>query len=169
LEVLFVTSPSHQQIEEFVRRVVEAEGLDLVDLEFKSGKPRGLLRITIDKPGGVTLGDCETVSTQVGTLLDVHDTVRDAYVLEVSSPGLDRPLRTDRDYERARDRYVKLILTTEDGRSEEAVGYLKDCNDQDLFLEQDGTIRVIGRSWIKRARQEVKIASPPKRKKGKRN
>jgi ribosome maturation factor RimP len=164
-----LTSPSHQQIEEFVRRVVETEGLDLVDLEFKSGKPRGLLRITIDKPGGVTLGDCETVSTQVGTLLDVHDTVRDAYVLEVSSPGLDRPLRTDRDYGRARDRYVKLILATEDGRSEEAVGYLRDCNDRDLFLDQDGTIRVIERSRIKRARQEVKIASPPKRKKGKRN
>ena len=163
-----MATPSIEQIEELVRRVVEAEGIDLVDLEFKPGKPRGFVRIFIDKPGGVTLGDCENVSHQVGTLMDVQDAVKDAYVLEVSSPGLDRPMRTDRDYERARERFVKLILTEEDGRNEEVTGTLKDFNDQDVLVEQGGQIRVIARTRVKRAQQEVKLASPPKKNKKKR-
>ena len=163
-----MVAPSLQQIEELTRRVVEAEGFELVDLEYKQGKPRNLVRIYIDKPGGITLGDCENVSNQVGTLLDVNDVVKNAYVLEVSSPGLDRPLRTDRDYERARDRFVKLVLMLPDGRHEELVGKLKEFNDQELVLDQNGQLRNITRSEIKRAQQEVQISTPRRKNKKRR-
>src|SRR5205085_4155483 len=89
--------PSLTEIEELTREIVESEGLELVDIEYKSGQARDLLRIFIDKNGGVTLHECEVVSHQVGALLDVKDFIRNTYVLEVSSPGIDRPFKTDRD------------------------------------------------------------------------
>ena len=74
-------------------RPVEALGYELVDLDFRVGR-RGLLRIFIDKQNGVNLEDCELVSRQLSAYLDVEDPLPGRYVLEVSSPGLDRPLRT---------------------------------------------------------------------------
>lgn len=104
-------------IREVVERVAASEGLEVVDVELH-GRGRGaVLRVFLDKPGGVTHGDCQRVSEQVGTLLDVEDLVADSYTLEVSSPGLDRRLAKPADYERFAGRQVKLILRdAQDGR-----------------------------------------------------
>ena len=99
------------QIGEIARRVAESEGLELVEVEVKGGGSQRLVRISIDKPAGVTHADCETVSQQVGTILDVEDVVPGGrYTLEVSSPGVERKLLKPGDYERFQGKKAKITL-----------------------------------------------------------
>ncbi len=97
-------------ISRLVEPVVAAEGVELVDVELAGSRNRRTLRIFIDKPEGVTLDDCQNISVQVGALLDVDDPIDGSYTLEVSSPGLDRLLRTSRDFRRALGRLVRMEL-----------------------------------------------------------
>jgi len=95
---------------------INALGYELVDLDVRIGG-RGLLRIYIDSVSGVTLDDCEMVSKQVGALLDVEDPLPGSYVLEVSSPGLDRRLRTAAHFERFIGEEIKIQLSrAQEGR-----------------------------------------------------
>jgi ribosome maturation factor RimP len=90
-----------EQVREIAQRVAQDLGLEIFDLEFRGGGKARMLRIYIDKPGGVTHEDCANVSREVGTILDVEDVVPgSAYTLEVSSPGLDRKLRNAADFQR---------------------------------------------------------------------
>jgi ribosome maturation factor RimP len=99
------------RIEEVARRVAESEGLELVEVEVKGGGSQRLVRIYIDKPGGVTHGDCENVSQQVGTILDVEDVVPEGrYTLEVSSPGIERKLIKPQDYQRFQGHKIRATL-----------------------------------------------------------
>lgn len=99
------------KIEEIAQRVVESEGMELVEVEVKGGGSQRMVRISIDKPEGVTHADCELVSQQVGTILDVEDVVPGGrYTLEVSSPGIERKLLKPRDYERFQGKKVKIAL-----------------------------------------------------------
>ncbi len=99
------------KIEEVARRVAESEGLELVEVEVKGGGNHRLVRIAIDKPAGVTHGDCELVSQQVGTILDVEDVVPGGrYTLEVSSPGVERKLLHPQDYERFQGKKARITL-----------------------------------------------------------
>jgi ribosome maturation factor RimP len=88
--------------------VLESMAVELVDLEFKREGRDWFLRLFIDKEGGVTLDDCAEVSREVDALLEVEDVIDAAYRLEVSSPGLDRPLKKPADYERFKGRLVKV-------------------------------------------------------------
>lgn len=100
-----------EHIREIVERVTRSEGLELVALEWMGSPRHRLLRILIDKPeGGVSHRECELVSQQVGTILDVEDVISSRYVLEVASPGLDRKLYRPADYERFSGRRVKVRL-----------------------------------------------------------
>jgi len=83
-------------------------GLELVELEYKRFGRSMVLRLFIDRPGGVTLDDCASVSRELSQVLDVEDFIREFYTLEVSSPGLDRPLKKESDYLRYTGRLVKL-------------------------------------------------------------
>ncbi|HLI84618.1 MAG TPA: ribosome maturation factor RimP [Bryobacteraceae bacterium] len=99
------------KIEEIAQRVLESEGMELVEVEVKGGGSQRMVRISIDKPEGVTHADCELVSQQVGTILDVEDIVPGGrYTLEVSSPGIERKLLKPRDYERFQGKKVKIAL-----------------------------------------------------------
>jgi ribosome maturation factor RimP len=98
-----------EKVREIVERVAASSGLELVEVEFRGGGKARMLRIYIDKPGGVTHEDCVSVSREVGTILDVEDVVPGgSYLLEVSSPGLDRKLVRPTDYERFSGSRVKL-------------------------------------------------------------
>jgi ribosome maturation factor RimP len=91
-------------------RVAAASGLEVVEIEFRGGGNSRMLRVFIDKPGGVTHEDCASLSREFGTILDVEDAVPGGmYVLEVSSPGLDRKLNRAADYERFTGSRVKLM------------------------------------------------------------
>jgi ribosome maturation factor RimP len=99
------------KIEEIAQRVAESEGLELVEVEVKGGGVHRFVRISIDKPDGVTHGDCEMVSQQVGTILDVEDVVPGGrYTLEVSSPGVERKLLKLNDYKRFQGKKAKVSL-----------------------------------------------------------
>lgn len=99
-----------EKIREMAERVATSEGLHLVDVELKGGSSNGLLRIYIDKAGGVSHGDCQVVSEQLSAMLDVEDPLPGRYVLEVSSPGLDRKLTRPSDYTYFVGRRARLIL-----------------------------------------------------------
>ena len=117
-------------------RVASSEGLEVVDVEWSGSGRRGALRIFIDKAGGVSLSDCETVSKQVSIILDVEDVIPDgAYTLEVSSPGLDRKLVKPSDYERFRGKKATIkLLSPRDGRGQ-FTGRLAGLDGQETLLE----------------------------------
>jgi len=99
------------KIEEIAQRVAEPEGMEIVEVEVKGGGSQRFVRISIDKPAGITHGDCELVSQQVGAILDVEDVVPGGrYTLEVSSPGLERKLLKPQDYQRFQGKKARITL-----------------------------------------------------------
>jgi ribosome maturation factor RimP len=100
-----------QKVTEIAERVGTSEGIEIVEVQLAGGSGQRLLRIFIDKPEGVTHADCELVSHEVGTILDVEDVIPGGrYTLEVSSPGVERKLTKPRDFERFLGQPVKVIL-----------------------------------------------------------
>ena len=99
------------RIEEIAQRVTESEGMELVEVEVKGGGGQRFVRISIDKPTGISHADCELVSQQVGTILDVEDVVPGGrYTLEVSSPGVERKLLKPTDYQRFQGKKASVTL-----------------------------------------------------------
>ena len=99
------------KVTEVARRVATSEGLEVIEVQLLGGGKKRMLRITIDKPAGVSHADCELVSQQVGTILDVEDIMPGgSYTLEVSSPGVERKLRGPADFERFLGRKAKVVL-----------------------------------------------------------
>jgi ribosome maturation factor RimP len=100
-----------EKIEEIVQRAGREGGIEPVEVQLVGSGNKRVLRIYIDKPAGVTHGDCQMISEYVGTVLDVEDVIPGGrYTLEVSSPGLERPLRRPKDYERYIGRKAKVVL-----------------------------------------------------------
>jgi len=99
-----------EKIRRIAERVAVSEGLFLVDVELKGGRSKMLLRVFIDKAGGVSHRDCQLVSEQVSAILDVEDLLPTSYTLEVSSPGLDRKLARATEYEHFTGRRARLVL-----------------------------------------------------------
>ena len=97
-----------ERVEALARPVIGAMGLELVEVVYHGGPSRGILRLTIDKDGGVGHQDCAEVTRVIGTQLDVEDVVPSAYTLEVSSPGLDRRLRRPEEYQKYEGRLAKV-------------------------------------------------------------
>ena len=96
------------RLRRLIQEVVESQGYELVDAEFKGAGKSSLLRVFIDKPEGISHRDCELVSEQVGTVLDVEDLIPFSYTLEVSSPGLDRKLVKESDYTRFEGKLARI-------------------------------------------------------------
>jgi len=102
-----------ERVEILARPVLDSMGLELVEVLYHGGPSRGLLRMTIDKPGGIGHEDCAEVTRVIGTQLDVEDVVPAAYTLEVSSPGLERRLRRPEDYVKYEGRLAKVKTATQ--------------------------------------------------------
>jgi ribosome maturation factor RimP len=127
-------------------------GYELVDLEYAPGRRHAVLRVFIDKPQGVGLDDCEHVSQELSALLDVEDPVPMAYTLEVSSPGLDRVLRTREHFARfVGERIWVELRVARDGRRR-YTGRLQRLDAQDIELSVDGAIVRVPLDDISRAR-----------------
>jgi ribosome maturation factor RimP len=131
------------QLGELLAPVVSGLGLELWELEFAPRAGGGLLRLYIDSPAGVSLDDCERVSRAVSETLDVADPIPGAYTLEVSSPGLDRVLRTPAHFERFTGERVKLeMMQPVDGRKRFA-GRLTRVAGGEITLElENGAVRL---------------------------
>lgn len=124
--------PKH--VEEHIQRIVESEGLELVHIDYKKQGRGYLLRVDIDKEGGVNIDDCQLISTQISTWLDVEDPIPAEYELQVSSPGLDRRFYRPSDYEKFIGRLVRVKTSKAIRGLHVVVGRLK---------EFDGTTVVV--------------------------
>ncbi len=131
---------------------VERLGYELSDLEIKLGSRQGVIRLFIDKAGGVGLEDCETVSRQISALLDVEDPAPGHYVLEVSSPGLDRKLTKVEHFQRfmGEDIRVKLLFPVEGRRIFH--GALRAADEENIEVEVDGESHRLPIATIQSAR-----------------
>src|ERR1041384_7751156 len=133
-----MTESIASKIEEIAKRVAGSEGLELVEVEVKGGGTHRFVRISIDKPGGVTHGDCELVSQQVGTILDVEDVVPGGrYTLEVSSPGVERKLIKPEDYQRFQGKKASITLRDAVAGQKHWEGTLAGYQDGEISLDTD--------------------------------
>ncbi|MEE1376515.1 MAG: ribosome maturation factor RimP [Dialister sp.] len=135
---------AHKAIEEAVEALLEpildADGIELVDVEYVRER-NWILRIFIDKEGGVDLADCQSISEKAGEILDEKDIIPDNYMLEVSSPGLDRVLKKDKDFRRyaGSDVDVKLFAPLEEAGGKAFTAHLEGLTEEgDLALTLDG-------------------------------
>jgi len=104
-------------VAEIAEPIVERHSFELVDVEFIKEGTNWYLRIYIDKPGGITIDDCQIVSEEISDILDEKDPIEQSYFLEVSSPGLDRPLKKDSDFEKFKGELVEVkVYKPIDGR-----------------------------------------------------
>lgn len=123
-----------EQLKEKLLSLIEEENLELVELEFSPSGPRSLLRIIVDKPRGVTIDDCANLSRKVSDFLDMEDLIPHRYSLEVSSPGLDRPLTKREDFIRRKGEKVRVFLNESVDEKLELVGEIKDFQGETLYL-----------------------------------
>ena len=125
--------------EPLLANMIEAQGLELLHIEFQPRGAGSILRIYIDKPGGVNLADCQRVSRNVGVLLEVEDMISHKYTLEVSSPGIERPLFSARDYRRFAGSEIQLVTACTIDERRKFRGTLLGLDDELVSIEcQDG-------------------------------
>jgi ribosome maturation factor RimP len=124
-----------REVAALVEPVLRDLGFELVDVEFLHTQGRWVLRLTIDREGGVTVDDCARVSRELGDLIDVKDLIRRKYFFEVSSPGLDRPLKKERDVLRAVGKKIKVKMTAPIQGRRNFSGYLSDFVDGTLVVK----------------------------------
>jgi len=127
-----------KQVGSLVEPILEGMGYELVDVEYVSSYGRWILRLFVDKEGGVTIGDCAQISEELGDLIDVKEFIRHEYNLEVSSPGLDRPLTKEKDLPRALGKKVKVRMAFPLEGRRNFTGVLLRYGDGVLHLEVDG-------------------------------
>lgn len=144
------------EVEALAGPLLRAYGLTLVDLEFRRQGRRGVLRLFIDKPGGVGIEDCRRLSEELGDLLDVSDLIPESYDLEVSSPGLDRELRKEREFRWAVGKRVRLWTREALEGRRELAGRLRHVTEEVLVVEEGaGARRVeVPRVLLAKARLE---------------
>ncbi len=154
-----------ERVEAVVAPILDSYGLCLVDTEWQREGRRWVLRFFVDKPGGVSVGECQAVSREAGDVLDVMGLIEPAYDLEVSSPGLSRELRKDREFAWAVGKDLSCWLRDPlDGRRELA-GRLVAVTATELTLaEPDGRMREVPRSLVSRARLDFAFGRPRPRK-----
>src|SRR5437879_2363366 len=153
------------RLRRLIQDVAESQGYELVDVEFKGSGKSSLLRVYIDKPAGVSHRDCELVSEQVGTVLDVEDLIPFAYTLEVSSPGLDRKLVKESDYARFDGKLARIQTRIPLNQQRVFRGRLKGVHDGKVRLESpNGGLMEIPLDVIKEARLEFDWAAETGRK-----
>lgn len=127
------------RVEKFLLPVMEENNFELVDVEYIKEAGNWYLRAYIDKPGGFTVDDCEMVSRKLGEWLDKEDFIAESYILEVSSPGLGRPLKKEKDFKRSMGEQVEIKLYRAIDLQKEFTGTLKAFDEKTVTIEyEDG-------------------------------
>ena len=150
-------TPIAQLVMDLIEPVLEAEGLELVDVEYKKEGPNWILRIFIDKEGGVTVADCQKVSHLTGDLIDVEETIKIPFNLEVSSPGLDRSLKREKDFLKFKGKRIRLHSLSPIDNKRKFTGILADFKDQIIFIDLDGKPFEIPLSQVAKANLVIEI------------
>ena len=138
-----------QKTEAILMPIVEEHGFELVDVEYVKEGGTWYLRAYIDKPGGINVDDCEVVSRRLSDILDEKDYIEEAYILEVSSPGLGRPLKKEKDFKRSLGEEVDVRTYRMIEKQKEFTGLLNDYDDATVTIEmEDGTLKTFEKSDI---------------------
>ncbi len=146
-----------QAVEDLVLPVLQELNLELVDVAYKKEGRNWILRIYIDKEGGVTVDDCSRVSHRISDLIDIEDLIPNHYLLEVSSPGLDRPLKKEADFLKYKNRSIRLSTFAPIGSRRNFKGTIQDFREGRLFLEAQGTLFEIPLDNIAKANLEIEL------------
>ena len=126
-----------QKTEEYLTPIVEEYGFELVDVEYVKEGSNWYLRAYIDKPGGISVDDCEKVSRRLSDILDEKDYIEDSYIFEVSSPGLGRPLKKEKDYVRNMGKEIEIRTYRAIDRCKEFTGILKAYDDTSVTIADE--------------------------------
>ncbi len=146
-----------RRVEELVQPIADRNGVEIVEVLFVHENGRWCLRIFMDKPGGVNLNDCETVSREIEQVLDELDFIPHSYVLEVSSPGLERPLKRAEDYVRYAGRLIQIgTYAPQDGRRK-FTGRLMGSNEEGVTIQVNEHKITIPWNNISKARLAVEF------------
>jgi ribosome maturation factor RimP len=153
------------RVRDLAARVAGTYGLDIFDVELKREGGQQVLRVIVDRPGpaatpedSVSIDDCARVAEELGTLLDVEEVMPGGYTFEVSSPGLDRPLRTAADYRRFAGRWAKIVTSQPVERQTAFAGRIKGIEGDDVLFESEGRkLMKLPLRLISRARLEVEF------------
>ena len=138
-----------QQTEELLMPIIESHNFELVDVEYVKEGGTWYLRAYIDKPGGITVDDCEVVSRAFSDILDEKDYIEDTYIFEVSSPGLGRPLKKEKDFARSIGEEVEIRTYRAIDRQKEFIGILVEYDKDTVTIEyEDETTQVFNRTDI---------------------
>jgi ribosome maturation factor RimP len=156
-------SETISRLEELIRPLVESQDGDLVELQY--GRPkrgRGILRLFVDRTGGISIEELARISRMVGGLLEVHDVIPGAYTLEVSSPGLTRALKTPKDYQRYVGRLVRVTTRAPWEGRQVHTGILQGLEDDQVSLKEGESVVCIPLSEIARARLDIDLKNTGK-------
>lgn len=130
-----------QRTEELLNPIIDRNGFELVDVEFVKEGGNWYLRAYIDKPGGINVDDCEKVSRDLSDLLDETDFIEESYILEVSSPGLGRPLKKEKDFQRSLGKEVEIRTYRMVDKKKEFTGILADYDKDTVTIEIENSER----------------------------
>ncbi len=130
-------SDKKEEIKNFILPLLNSQEVDLVDIELKGKSRTQILRVFIDINGGISLDQCESLSREISDLLDTRDLISGSYRLEVSSPGLDRPLKTERDFQRNIGRKVKINHLTDGEEIKTTTGTIDQVDENIIVIEQN--------------------------------
>lgn len=144
------------KISYLAKQLANQMGFELFSVEL-IGTKRLLIRVTIDKEGGVTIDDCEKFSRDFSTILDVEDPIPQSYILEISSPGLDRPLRDEKDFEKNKGKLVRIITSEKIENQKFFLGRILEIEDNFVKLLVKNQVINIPFNKISKARLEIEL------------
>lgn len=151
-----------KEIKEKIKEIIEIpilkKNMELVDLEWRRERNGWVLRIFIDKPGGVTIADCAKISSIVGEILDKENIIHRSYILEVSSPGIERPLVKKEDYERFKGEKARITLKTPISGRRNFTGIILGIKKDLVQIEVEGRIWEFSLDNIKKANLQPEIS-----------
>jgi ribosome maturation factor RimP len=145
------------EVTDLVEPMVSERGLELVDVEYLSDRGRWVLRVSLDKEGGITLDDCAGVSRELAAILDVEEIIPDRYVLEVSSPGLNRPLKKESDFLRVIGKKIQVKTVAPIEGRQNFTGRLRDFREGTLILELEDRSVSLSVTEVKKANLEYEF------------
>ena len=149
--------PVAQSITSLIGPVLTTKGLELADVEYKKEGKNWVLRIFIDKEEGVTVADCQKISHLVGDLIDVEETITTPFTLEVSSPGLDRALKREKDFLKSKGKRIRLHIIVPVDNRRKFIGILEDFRNQTIFMDLDGKDFEIPLNQVAKANLVIEI------------
>jgi ribosome maturation factor RimP len=146
----------NNELESLISTYLGAQNLDLVEFTYRQEGRNLVLRILVDKPeGGISIGECAALNQQIGSILDEKNLIEGSCLLEVSSPGLDRPLKTSKDFLRCLNREARFFLTEQMNGKIEFKGLIREVKDNSINVETDGQNIEVPFSKIFRVKQVI--------------